>query len=312
MKHFHGQGKTTSFFEGWYLKHQKQDMSLALIPAVHIDKRGHKEASLQIITKDAADCIHVPFKEFYASSKQFHVSLGSNSFSPQGIYLNLKSRHFEIKGQLSYGTFTPLKYDIMGPFRFIPNMQCNHGVLSLNHSLSGSLNINGQLYDFTDGFGYIEKDWGNSFPQSYLWTQSIQANPYQQQPSSIMVSLAHIPFGPFRFTGCIAVVYYGKTEYRFATYKGVKILEYTSRSVILKQGSCILHVHLLKDAPQPLNAPAFGEMSRTIHESLACKVRYQFFINRKKIFDIINSDASFERSNECSQNSSRHCRTNPT
>lgn len=298
MKYFHGQGKKKSFFEGWYLKHQKLNMSLALIPAIHIDKQGQKKASLQIITKEAADCIEFSAKQFHASAKQFHVSLGSNHFSPHGIYLNLKSQHFEIKGQLTYGTFTPLKSDIMGPFRLLPCLQCNHGVLSLSHSLTGVLEINGQIYDFTDGFGYIEKDWGTSFPQSYLWTQSIWANPYNQQPSSIMVSLAHIPFGPFRFTGCIAVVYFGKTEYRFATYRGVKIIEYTSRNVILEQGIYMLHVHLIKDAPLPLNAPASGSMSRTIHESLSCKVRYQFFINRKKIFDIISTDASFEYSGD--------------
>ena len=52
----------------------------------------------------------------------------------------------------------------MGPFSYLSFMECYHGILSMKHSLEGTLSWNGQLIDFTNGIGYLEKDWGSSFP----------------------------------------------------------------------------------------------------------------------------------------------------
>ena len=61
--------------------------------------------------------------------------------------------------------------DIMGSFRFFAGMQCAHGVVSMEHSLSGTLELNGRQLEFSDRTGYIETDRGRSFPSEYLWTQ---------------------------------------------------------------------------------------------------------------------------------------------
>ena len=50
---------------------------------------------------------------------------------------------------------------IMGWYYKLPFMECYHGVVSLNHDLKGSLNLNNIHYHFDDGKGYIEKDWEN-------------------------------------------------------------------------------------------------------------------------------------------------------
>ncbi|MEZ4893124.1 MAG: tocopherol cyclase family protein [Saprospiraceae bacterium] len=34
------------------------------------------------------------------------------------------------------------------------------------------LTINGEELDFTGGKGYMEKDWGRSFPSAYFWMQT--------------------------------------------------------------------------------------------------------------------------------------------
>ena len=60
----------------------------------------------------------------------------------------------------------------MGPYTFAPFMECYHGVLSFDHTIAGSLAVDGQELDFTGGHGYIEKDWGQAFPKAWIWTQS--------------------------------------------------------------------------------------------------------------------------------------------
>ena len=59
----------------------------------------------------------------------------------------------------------------MGPFHYLPFLECNHAIISLRHHITGSLKVNNQKFQII-GDGYIEKDWGRSFPQDYLWLQS--------------------------------------------------------------------------------------------------------------------------------------------
>ncbi|HBG76112.1 MAG TPA: hypothetical protein DDW86_04040, partial [Clostridiales bacterium] len=45
---------------------------------------------------------------------------------------------------------------------------------------------------------------------------------------------------------------------------------------------------------QPLKAPQFGNMSRTIHESAACRVYFHASDRQRVLFDFESSQASFE------------------
>lgn len=191
MTYFHGEDITHTYFEGWYLKHQKGSKTIALIPAFHIDNKGKRTASIQIVTNDNSHSIYFKKGRFKVNPNLFCVKVGDNVFSEKGISVNIKTKGIAVKGKLKYSSLTLLESDIMGPFQYIPFMQCNHGVLSLTHRLKGTLIINGESYDFTGGTGYIETDWGRSFPDSYVWTQ---CNWNDKNDNSIMVSIAEIPF----------------------------------------------------------------------------------------------------------------------
>ena len=70
----------------------------------------------------------------------------------------------------------------MGFFAYFPFMQCYHEIVSMSHSLNGSLNFS-EAIDFSGGEGYIEKDWGTSFPKEYVW---IQSNNFEKSDASIL------------------------------------------------------------------------------------------------------------------------------
>jgi len=74
---------------------------------------------------------------------------------------------------------------------FGPIMECYHDIISLDHSLSGSLLSNDTEIVFNGGWGYIEKDWGKSFPEAYVW---IQSNHFQKKETSLSASIAKIPW----------------------------------------------------------------------------------------------------------------------
>lgn len=257
------------YFEGSYYKHQKGDVTLSIIVG-----KSTSEEFIQIITNDCSYV--VPF-------------IGSNQFSKNGIKLDIHTSEISLVGSLHYVNLSPIKYDIMGSFRYFP-MECKHGIISMYHKIRGSVVLNGQTLDFTNGIGYIEKDFGTSFPSSYVWVQS---NDFIEK-CSIMVSIAHIPFYGFHFRGCICVIHYEGKEYRLATYLGVRVLSCSPRHILLKQGKYKLSILLTPSEGHLLKAPQNGKMSRKITERAACPARFFFAKQDQLLFDFSSNNTSYE------------------
>jgi hypothetical protein len=104
----------------------------------------------------------------------------------------------------------------MGWYAWVPRMECYHGVLSFDHSLQGTLTLNGKMMDFSGGRGYIEKDWGQAFPAAWIWFQS---NHFGGVPACITASVAIIPWVGQAFRGFIVGLWLNGKLYRFTTYK---------------------------------------------------------------------------------------------
>lgn len=291
MNSFHGARKKRSYFEGWYLKQQNEEETIALIPAFHIDSKGFPTASLQIVTDEASHFVTFPAQDFQADPRRFCVQIAGNTFCEKGILLNLHTKQLSLTGKLRFGPFTPPISDIMGPFRFVPFLQCRHSVISLSHRVNGSLELNDKRYSFENGTGYLEGDRGRSFPAAYLWSQ---CNWQELGPCCVMLAVASIPFLGTSFTGCICSVSYAGREYRLATYCGAKVLQWSDEEAIIAQGDSLLQITLLEQRAHNLRAPNNGAMLRTIRESPSCRVRYRFLQKGKKLFDVTNSQASFE------------------
>ena len=264
-------------FEGWYFKHQKGDDTVAFIPG-----RAESGAFIQLISKEGA-------RQFEISNLTLRngmIRADQCWFSGQGCHIALPG----VRGEIAYGPFAPLGSDIMGPFRFFP-MECRHGVLSMAHTLQGSITMDGHLHSFDGGLGYAEKDSGTSFPRAYLW---IQCSDFPK-PCSLMASIAHIPFCGGSFRGCICAILYQGREYRLATYRGVRIQAFTPRHICLSQGGLLLELDIVPSHPgHPLRAPQRGKMSGTIRESCNVHLRTRLWKRGKAIFDLQSDHAAYE------------------
>ena len=137
--------------------------------------------------------------------------------------------------------------------------------------------------------GYIEKDWGISFPKSYIWCQG---NNFKNSNSSFMLSIADIPFKCFNFKGVICALLVGNKEYKFTTYNNTKILEYKVNrndiNITLKKGTYTLNIKAENNTGNRLIAPVKGNMSKDIIESITSSI----YINLRKENHIIFSDMS--------------------
>lgn len=272
-------------FCGWYLRCQSDSQTLAVIPAVHRSKSG-QSCSIQLITDAASWNVRFPISTFRTCGSL--IEIGANQFHSQGMELDLHTPDLCAAGSLRFGPLTPIGYDIMGPFCWVPWMECRHSVFSMKHSVSGELTINGALCSFSDGTGYWEGDRGRSFPEKYLWTQCSFPD------GALMLSVAEIPLGTLRFTGIIGVILWRGRQYRLATYLGARVIHIRNREIIVRQGSLCLTAHQLEDAPQPLSAPTCGAMVRTIHEHAACHAFYRFQKDGVTQFAFEAPNAAFE------------------
>jgi len=268
-------------FEGWYYKHQAAGASLAVIPG-----RAEDHAFVLVNTDDKSYNIRYPLSEYHKGDV---LRVGGNTFSRAGVTLNINRPELMLTGEIKYTDITPIRYDIMGPFRLFP-MECRHGVVSMRHTLRGSVALGGEVRDYTGGRGYIESDSGRSFPDGYTW---VQCNDFGRD-CSIMVSVARIPFCGLRFWGCICVVMLGGREYRLATYNGVKILRCEPGVIDLKQGKYRLTVTVDAVQGQKLAAPKGGRMSGVISETLSCPARFRFTAGDRVLFDEKSECASYE------------------
>lgn len=273
------------YFKGWYFKCCGDGETVAFIPAYHYSD-GRRSASLQIITDNQV--YNIPFDSLKYTDKPLTVKLGDCVFSEKGIFLSFENDRLKLNGALKFGALSPISYDIMGSFALIPFMQCRHSVYSMRHTINGKISVNGDLFSFNNGIGYIEGDRGRSFPKRYIWTECCFKD------DSLMLSVADIPFCGLSFTGVIGIVLLNGREYRIATYLGARVKSIDNNSVTVKQSGYELTAKLLEKNPQPLFAPINGDMSRTIHESASCKAYYRFSHNNKPLCEFTSDAASFE------------------
>ena len=276
-----------NYFCGWYFKCQSQTQSLALIPALHITD-GQSSCSLQLISNAGSWNIPLPAAGAKMQKREPVAALDGARFCKDGIHLDVHDTSCSAVGSLRFGPPSPIRYDIMGPFHYVPFMECRHSVFSMRHSVDGCLTINGIDYCFQNSDGYIEGDRGRSFPRHYAWTQCFFPE------GSLMLSVAEIPIGPIHFTGVIGVIHLNGVEYRLATYCGAKAAKIRDGQMVIRQGALTLTATLLENTARPLHAPQNGAMVRTIRENIACHAQYHLSKNGKTILEFETSTASFE------------------
>jgi hypothetical protein len=275
---YQGGAVRNDYFEGWYLKCVSADGSqaLSLIPGVsHDDAQGTSHSFVQVVRPGGATSyLEYPVDAFVWDPKHFAVSVGPNTFSAEGVALDLDCDGLRLTGSLKFGPWAPWPVTltapgIMGWYRFVPRMECYHGVCSLDHRVDGQLVLGGETIDFDGGRGYAEKDWGRSFPSSWVWAQS---NHFDLDRVSVSVSVAKIPWMRESFVGFIAGVFLGGELYRLTTYTGAELTAFSSWTggarMTYEDRAYRLDVELGGAVPSPLKAPHHGRMAARADESL--------------------------------------------
>lgn len=280
---YHGHGKKPPFFEGWYYKaiDAGERHRYAIIPGIFLsDDPAKHHAFVQVLDGQTGQTTyhHYPAGEFWAADGALNLHIGPNRFTPDSLSVQIDTPELAISGDLHFGPVRPWPVTwtapgAMGWYAWMPFMECYHGIVSLDHGIEGRLMVNGREIDFGGGRGYIEKDWGQAFPQAWIWYQT---NHFDQPGISLTCSLAIIPWIGRSFPGFIVGLWHGGILYRFATYTGASIerLEITDRQVIwaVRNKHHRLEMVATRAEGGLLHAPTTVDMGRRIAETLTATV----------------------------------------
>ena len=100
--------KKKNYFEGWYFKNINNQRGISFIPGINIDDISSK-AFIQIIINDKSQSLKIHGNIKCSKSK----NIKTNIFAP----------------------------NIMGPFSYVPFMECNHAIISMQNTINGCINI---------------------------------------------------------------------------------------------------------------------------------------------------------------------------
>ena len=283
---FQGNLKKNRYFEGWYFKHvsENREHVFSFIPGISLTSND-KHAFIQFINGLTGETkyIRYPLEVFNFNREKLEVWVGENWFSDEGISLDIKTKKFRAYGHVDYSGLvkypkTLFSPGIMGWYSFVPFMECKHGIGSVLHQLEGSLRVNHKETLFTGGKGYIEKDWGTSFPESWIW---LHCNTFEEPDCSFTFSVAKIPWMGSFFIGHICFLYLKGKFYLFATYNNSKItsLSFADQQLNfeMKRKGLILKVQAFQKMAGHLKAPVTGEMNRMIKESVDSEIEVDLY-----------------------------------
>lgn len=301
-ENYHGWNRHKKYFEGWYYKLISEDGSLALaiIPGIAMGEDGEKQAFIQVLNGKSLDAEYFRFSadNFAPHPNKFELNIGENFFSRTEIQLH----HPEIKGNLKFKNQIPwpspwYSPGIMGPFSFVPFMECYHGILSMNHEIEGEIELVGKTYNFNGGRGYMEKDWGHSFPSAYVWMQS---NHFSESGVSFKASVAKVPWLGTSFVGFIAGLWFKNeliqfTTYNFTRLKKCQVNEHLVE-IEMQNRNHKLTIKAHRSESTILASPIAGFMDGRISESMTAELEIELYdkIQKRILFKDRGENAGLE------------------
>ncbi len=301
---FQGNLKNKHYFEGWYFKHVSADQQNAwsFIPGVSLNQND-SHAFIQVINgiNGVSEYVRFPLPDYKFDYNKGFLRIGQSVFTQDYMTLNIENERASVYGEIQYHNL--IKYPqsifspgVMGWYSYVPFMECKHGIISVNHRLSGSLSIYDKLVRFDNGKGYIEKDWGTSFPEAWIW---IQSNNFSSERTSFFFSIAKIPWTGRFFIGFISYLYYNNRFYLFSTYNGsgVTLVSWENEKVriTIDNKKYKLHISTTRKSYGELRAPSRGEMSRKIKECINSEVALKMIdSNETLIFEDTGHSAGLE------------------
>lgn len=279
--------KTSSkkpYFEGFYFKLITEDqLMLILIAGISISKSS-EYAFIQVISNKHKKNKIFKFPIEVVSNRKGNDGflIANNQFNSKNIQVNLEDLMIDItlkrKVEWKRSLVNP---NIMGFLSFIPMVQCKHDILIIDSEIEGVLKTKNNVFRFKKGKGYIEKNWGRSFPKNYLW---IHANQFSDKNTSLQFAIAKPKWFLFSPTVYIGYLMFDKISHIGTHRLSLTSVHQSNNSILIKiiKPRKIIQITLKLKLPVQLLSPEEGEIKSLITEYLNSEVHLT--IEKRKLF----------------------------
>lgn len=280
------------YFEGYYFKfiNEKEELVI-LIAGISISK-NEKYSFIQIASnydKNVA-FYKFPLSEFKSSKDSFLFNIGNNEFKRDEITLELDNInvHLQLKNSINWNR-SVLNPNIMGFLSFIPRVECKHDVITVATEVTGHVKLQNQTISFDKSSGYIEKNWGYSFPRKYLW---LHANQFKNDQLSLQFAMAKpkwLFFRPQVYIGYLMngeLTHFGSHKLSLARVK----TDGDQTKVTIRMFRKNIIIRVTNKTPIHLISPKEGKLQNKISEYLNSDIELVVIKKRffRKNIEIIN------------------------
>jgi tocopherol cyclase len=173
-------------------------------------------------------------------------------------------------------------------------LECFQEVNIIDGYFKGEIKDNNKTIKVS-GKTYMEKTYGNKFPQNWIWLQS---NHFDQK-AALTFAYGKIPLLKWKVKGFFSILNFNGLEYRFASYNLARLkinkISPTKAEITLKRGfhKLILVAEMID--PVKLVGPLEnGKMNLDVFESINSVVTMTLYKRNKIIFESRGRNVGFE------------------
>jgi tocopherol cyclase len=254
------------YFEGWFHKIYSQEhrASFVIIYGYTTGDTPAKFGFIQVhLPNQEPRILYFDRSEVSCDPNQHRVCMGVNELSLE----RMKIRTEELIIDLHFGKNDPIRTvkNSMGYHYFIPNLPCYHAVCNLSHTVSGEIRTTNDQFSFKAETGYLEKNWGTSFPENYQWLHAIAPN---DPATSLLFSQAEIGWFGNQFQRHVGYIRIKNEVVDFRRLKDVSIrseqVESNKQRIHIRSRELDLEITIITDQQVFLLGPEDGTLRRNI------------------------------------------------
>jgi tocopherol cyclase len=287
-----GTFERSKFFEGWFQKvySKAHKASFILIYGYATHNSDDEFGFLQIlIPNQTPEIVYFPKNQVSCDIKKHQIRMGKNLLTTELIRIDINGISIELnlKNKQPFRTFK----NSMGYTYFIPNLPCYHSVLNTAQSVSGEIKHQGQCYTLDHEMGYLEKNWGTTFPESYFWVHAVDPN---NPAISLLFSRAKIVWLGKTYIKHVGYLCYDGQQIELRELKNCAVsnsnISPENRIIQIRSASAQLDLALGYGREVQFKGPKDGALSRMIHHQADAKVEVSLtYENRKHQFQMVGN-----------------------
>jgi tocopherol cyclase len=287
-----GTFERNKFFEGWFQKvySKAHKASFILIYGYATHNSDDAFGFLQIlIPNQTPEIVYFPKNEVSCDIEQHIFRMGKNLLTTELIRIetNGLSIKLNLKNTDPFRTFK----NSMGYTYFIPNLPCYHSVLNSAQSVSGEIKHQGKCYTLDHEMGYLEKNWGTTFPESYFWVHAIDPN---NPAISLLFSRAKIVWLGKTYIKHVGYLRFDGQQIELRALKNVTVsnsnMSPENRIVQIRSASAQLDLALEFGREVLFKGPKDGALSRMIAHQTDARIKVSLtYENRSQQFQLVGN-----------------------